>query len=106
MEEEEPEFRFSKSGIAVLVFLFIFSIFFVFLGHVFEVYAIILWGYVILMSSILALLVVLSRLFAYKASVESIKRIEEQKMIEQRIKRIMMKKKEEKSGDANIEYGT
>jgi len=99
MEGEEPEFKFSISGILLLVFFFIFSLALVLAGYSYKMHGLTLWGYVFLMSSTLSLLLVLSRMFAYKAAVERLKRLEEQRLIEQRIKEKEKRKKENESNE-------
>jgi len=91
MESAEPELKYSKSGIVALILLFFVSILMIVYGYVARLPGLSLWGFVFFMGSVLALIPIFSRLFAFKVFVESMRSSERQKELEERI-RVILKK--------------
>jgi len=100
MEQQEPELKISFSGIVSLIIIFTASIILIILGHIIGNYGVMIWGYVFLMATTLSLLVVASRIFAYKAYIQRIKETEEKRQLEERIKKILQKSKQENETEA------
>jgi len=103
MSEEQPELKINVSGVIGILIILALSIVMVIVGYRIGNAAIIVWGYIFLLSTSLSMLVVFSRIYALKVFVGSIRAEEDKKMLEERIRKIMEEMEEEETVGLEVE---
>jgi len=94
MEEAEPELKINMSGVFILILVCVGSVMMISYGYSVGMSALVLWGFVLLLSSILALIPIFSRIFAYRVFVEEMRSTEKRKALEERIRMLLKKRGE------------
>jgi len=102
-ELRRPRVVVNIRGIYFLAFLFIISVLMIYFGNLYRVYGLLLWGLVILVSSILALIPIAARIAIPRMIAERAREEALRAAIEEKIKKALEKEEKEEVKEVKIQ---
>ncbi len=86
-EESKPRLIYSKRGLMFVAFLMALGVILAYLGSVLEIFSMLIWGLLIIISTTLSLIPIAARLATYKALISRLEEAELEAKIEERLRK-------------------